>query len=116
MTGIEKERHIDRPTYLRTCTWLVDVYRVRDFLFCLQQFVPEEQKDDKYWERRRKNNVAAKRARDAQRIKMNQIMVGDFRTPISLDDVENNRKKNGKNKMKILYRFALLGWRKRTTN
>ena len=40
-----------------------------------QQFVPEEQKDDKYWERRRKNNVAAKRARDAQRIKMNQIMV-----------------------------------------
>jgi hypothetical protein len=40
-----------------------------------KQFVPEEQKDDKYWERRRKNNVAAKRARDAQRIKMNQIMV-----------------------------------------
>jgi len=40
-----------------------------------KQFVPEEQKDEKYWERRRKNNVAAKRARDAQRIKMNQIMV-----------------------------------------
>lgn len=40
-----------------------------------KQFVPEEQKDDKYWDRRRKNNVAAKRARDAQRIKMNQIMV-----------------------------------------
>merc|ERR1719374_25170 len=40
-----------------------------------KQFVPEESKDEKYWERRRKNNVAAKRARDAQRIKMNQIMV-----------------------------------------
>jgi len=40
-----------------------------------KQFVAEEQKDDKYWESRRKNNVAAKRARDAQRIKMNQIMV-----------------------------------------
>ncbi|KAM6951432.1 thyrotroph embryonic factor-like [Aplochiton taeniatus] len=38
-------------------------------------FVPEEQKDDKYWHRRKKNNVAAKRSRDARRLKENQITV-----------------------------------------
>nr|XP_006636941.2 PREDICTED: thyrotroph embryonic factor [Lepisosteus oculatus] len=38
-------------------------------------FVPEEQKDEKYWSRRRKNNVAAKRSRDARRLKENQITV-----------------------------------------
>ncbi|XP_063078133.1 TEF transcription factor, PAR bZIP family member a isoform X1 [Engraulis encrasicolus] len=38
-------------------------------------FVPDEQKDDKYWERRKKNNVAAKRSRDARRLKENQITV-----------------------------------------
>ncbi|XP_053194658.1 TEF transcription factor, PAR bZIP family member b isoform X1 [Scomber japonicus] len=38
-------------------------------------FVPEEQKDDKYWCRRKKNNVAAKRSRDARRLKENQITV-----------------------------------------
>ncbi|XP_039621419.1 thyrotroph embryonic factor-like isoform X1 [Polypterus senegalus] len=38
-------------------------------------FVPEESKDEKYWSRRRKNNVAAKRSRDARRLKENQITV-----------------------------------------
>uniref|UniRef100_A0A8C2WZA0 TEF transcription factor, PAR bZIP family member b n=1 Tax=Cyclopterus lumpus TaxID=8103 RepID=A0A8C2WZA0_CYCLU len=38
-------------------------------------FVPDEQKDDKYWSRRKKNNVAAKRSRDARRLKENQITV-----------------------------------------
>ena len=33
----------------------------------------DDQKDDRYWCRRRKNNVAAKRSRDARRIKENQI-------------------------------------------
>ncbi|XP_069129854.1 thyrotroph embryonic factor-like isoform X2 [Argopecten irradians] len=36
-------------------------------------FVPDDCKDDKYWNRRKKNNVAAKRSRDARRIKENQI-------------------------------------------
>lgn len=31
--------------------------------------------DDKYWHRRKKNNVAAKRSRDARRLKENQITV-----------------------------------------
>lgn len=39
----------------------------------LRQFVPQELKDEKYWARRRKNNLAAKRSRDARRLKENQI-------------------------------------------
>jgi len=39
------------------------------------QFVPNELKDDKYWARRRKNNMAAKRSRDARRMKENQIAI-----------------------------------------
>lgn len=31
--------------------------------------------DDRYWARRRKNNVAAKRSRDARRLKENQIAI-----------------------------------------
>lgn len=31
--------------------------------------------DDKYWSRRNKNNTAAKRSRDARRLKENQIAV-----------------------------------------
>lgn len=42
-------------------------------LFRLRQFVPDDLKDDKYWARRRKNNMAAKRSRDARRMKENQI-------------------------------------------
>ena len=35
--------------------------------------MPGDNKDDKYWQRRKKNNMAAKRSRDARRIKENQI-------------------------------------------
>ncbi|TDG97649.1 hypothetical protein EPR50_G00210140 [Perca flavescens] len=38
-------------------------------------FIPEDLKDDKYWARRRKNNLAAKRSRDARRLKENQIAI-----------------------------------------
>uniref|UniRef100_A0A1B6JAC4 BZIP domain-containing protein n=1 Tax=Homalodisca liturata TaxID=320908 RepID=A0A1B6JAC4_9HEMI len=38
-----------------------------------KQFVPDGMKDEKYWARRRKNNMAAKRSRDARRLKENQI-------------------------------------------
>ncbi|KAM8836131.1 HLF transcription factor, PAR bZIP family member b isoform 2-T2 [Spinachia spinachia] len=38
-------------------------------------FIPEGLKDDKYWARRRKNNMAAKRSRDARRLKENQIAI-----------------------------------------
>ncbi|XP_075871866.1 HLF transcription factor, PAR bZIP family member a [Nelusetta ayraudi] len=38
-------------------------------------FIPEDLKDDRYWARRRKNNLAAKRSRDARRLKENQIAI-----------------------------------------
>ncbi|XP_057215353.1 HLF transcription factor, PAR bZIP family member b isoform X2 [Triplophysa rosa] len=38
-------------------------------------FIPNEFKDERYWSRRRKNNVAAKRSRDARRLKENQIAI-----------------------------------------
>ena len=37
--------------------------------------LPDEQKDDAYWERRRKNNEAAKRSRDARRAKEDEIAI-----------------------------------------
>ncbi|OCT72947.1 D site-binding protein [Xenopus laevis] len=37
--------------------------------------VPDNHKDEKYWNRRYKNNEAAKRSRDARRLKENQITV-----------------------------------------
>ncbi|XP_012677133.2 D site albumin promoter binding protein b isoform X2 [Clupea harengus] len=40
-----------------------------------KMMVPEDLKDDKYWSRRHKNNEAAKRSRDARRLKENQISV-----------------------------------------
>lgn len=36
-------------------------------------YVNTERKDDKYWEKRGKNNVAARRSREARRLKENQI-------------------------------------------
>ena len=39
----------------------------------LKAFVDMGQKDDKYWEKRGKNNVAARRSREARRLKENQI-------------------------------------------
>jgi len=38
-----------------------------------KQYVPEDLKDDHYWARRNKNNYAAKRSREARRMKENQI-------------------------------------------
>jgi len=35
--------------------------------------VPDEQKDDKYWEKRDKNKMATRRSREARRLKENQI-------------------------------------------
>lgn len=38
-------------------------------------FPPPHPQDEKYWSRRYKNNEAAKRSRDARRLKENQISV-----------------------------------------
>lgn len=38
-----------------------------------KSYVQPDKKDDKYWEKRNKNNVAARRSREARRLKENQI-------------------------------------------
>ena len=37
--------------------------------------VPEELKDEKYWEKREKNTEATRRSREAKRLKENQIVL-----------------------------------------
>lgn len=56
------------------------------------QFVPDDLKDDKYWARRRKNNMAAKRSRDARRMKENQIAMraGYLEKEVSSCDYTNS--------------------------
>ena len=56
------------PYYLEMC---YDIYII--YFVLLKAFVDMEQKDDKYWEKRGKNNVAARRSREARRLKENQI-------------------------------------------
>ena len=36
--------------------------------------MPEDSKDDKYWRRRAKNNEAAKRSREAKRMKEDEVL------------------------------------------
>ncbi|KAJ8298358.1 hypothetical protein KUTeg_024889 [Tegillarca granosa] len=63
-------------------------------------FVPEDCKDEKYWQRRKKNNVAAKRSRDARRIKENQIALRaaflEKQTENLKDELEKMKKENQK--------------------
>jgi len=35
--------------------------------------IPEEQKDDRYFERRKRNNQAAKKSRDARKLREDQV-------------------------------------------
>lgn len=45
-----------------------------------RDFIPNDMKDDHYWERRRKNNLAAKRSREKRRL--NDIVLGECLTSI----------------------------------
>lgn len=40
--------------------------------------IPNEQKDDKYFERRKRNNEAAKKSRDARKIREDRVCGIDF--------------------------------------
>ena len=42
-------------------------------MFCVKITTPEAKKDGCYWAKRSKNNFAAKRSREARRLKENQI-------------------------------------------
>nr|XP_034300917.1 thyrotroph embryonic factor isoform X2 [Crassostrea gigas] len=58
-------------------------------------FVPDACKDERYWMRRSKNNIAAKRSREARRIKENQIALR-----AAFLEKENNALKDEVNKIK----------------
>ena len=68
--------------------------------------MPDELKDEKYWARRRKNNLAAKRSRDARRMKENQIAVrADFLERESdqlRKQIEDLKTENQKLKLKLI--------------
>lgn len=72
----------------------------------LKQFVPDELKDEKYWARRRKNNLAAKRSRDARRMKESQIAVrADYLERESdqlRKQIEDLKRENQKLKLKLI--------------
>jgi G:T-mismatch repair DNA endonuclease (very short patch repair protein) len=40
---------------------------------CPQIYVPDAEKNEEYWAKRVKNNVAARRSREARRLKENQV-------------------------------------------
>lgn len=58
--------------------------------------MPDECKDQKYWSRRKKNNIAAKRSREARRIKENQIALR-----AAYLEKENNTLKDELKKMQL---------------
>ncbi|XP_069115191.1 thyrotroph embryonic factor-like [Argopecten irradians] len=68
-------------------------------------YVPDDCKDDKYWNRRNKNNVAAKRSREARRIKENQISMRASFLEKENDtlkrELEKMKKENSKLKTKL---------------
>lgn len=68
-------------------------------------FVPTEQKDIKYWARREKNNVAAKRSRDARRIKENQIALRAAFLETENDSLRGELKKTKKENQDLKLRI-----------
>jgi hypothetical protein len=46
--------------------------------------VPPNSKDERYWEKRVKNNIAARRSREARRLKENQVRIGPFKSLMGL--------------------------------
>merc|ERR1712088_744140 len=72
-------------------------------------YVATDDKDDKYWERREKNNVAARRSREARRLKENQIALRTaflekenfaLQTAVDKSAAENERLKEENKRLK----------------
>ncbi len=66
-----------------------------------REFIPEHKKDDKYWERRRKNNEAAKRSREKRRL--NDVAMEGKIVELTQDNVKLEREL-----MDLKKRFGLL--------
>jgi hypothetical protein len=57
-----------------------------------QIYVSDTEKNEEYWAKRVKNNVAARRSREARRIKENQVFPGKRRTCVGCGrNAENGR-------------------------
>ncbi|KAL3880649.1 hypothetical protein ACJMK2_032873 [Sinanodonta woodiana] len=69
-------------------------------------YVPDDLKDDRYWNRRNKNNVAAKRSRDARRIKENQITMRAAFLEKENDEMKIELDKLKKENEKLINRLA----------
>lgn len=66
---------IHKPCKIKDQRWVGDVLTTQMFVSNPLPSRLSFRQDDKYWSRRKKNNVAAKRSRDARRLKENQITV-----------------------------------------
>ena len=64
-----------------------------------KQFVPDDMKNPKYWQKRNTNNAAAKRSREARRLKENQIAMRarylEEENNVLKTEVENLKRENG---------------------
>lgn len=67
-----------------------------------KHIVSDEMKDEKYWTRRNKNNIAAKRSRDARRIKENQIVLRASYLERENASLKEERKKLKEENMRLL--------------
>jgi len=55
-----------------------------------RSFIPDEKKDEKYWERRKRNNEAAKRSREARRSKEVEVSKRSDNLEKDNDDLKKN--------------------------
>ncbi|KAL4230047.1 hypothetical protein ACF0H5_010434 [Mactra antiquata] len=69
-------------------------------------FVEEANKDERYWQRRKKNNVAAKRSRDARRVKENQIAMRAAFLESENDDLKLEMEKVRKENKELIKRLS----------
>merc|ERR1739838_1229264 len=68
--------------------------------------VPEEMKDDKYWDKRIKNKVATRRSREARRLKENQIAPMLNSVKFKIDNFKNKVKSlEFKN---VMFQFSII--------
>jgi len=70
-----------------------------------KNIVPEEMKDDKYWEKREKNKEATRRSREAKRLKENQIVMRaaylEQENKMLKNELETSNTKNKKLEMEL---------------
>jgi len=61
----------------KKCTSIKSLLKF-EFSFVVQIYVSDSEKNEEYWAKRVKNNVAARRSREAKRVKENQVSIFIF--------------------------------------